>query len=158
MKLAEDLLDTCRSKNLKFAAAESCTGGMVMAALTDIAGSSDVVDRGFVTYSNEAKEQMLGVSPEVLREFGAVSKQVAQQMADGALANSMADIAISITGVAGPGASEAKPEGLVWFGLAMKGAPTQTVQHKFGALGRAVVRQRSVEAALELALEAVQAK
>src|ERR1700680_1245288 len=113
---AQALLDLCRGKKLKIAAAESCTGGLVAAALTEIAGSSDVVDRGFVTYSNDAKEAMLAVPAETLRRHGAVSRQTAAAMAKGALAHSAADLAGAVTGIAGPGGGSAKkPVGLVYL-------------------------------------------
>jgi nicotinamide-nucleotide amidase len=134
---------------MRIATAESCTGGMVAAALTDIAGSSDVFDLGFVTYSNAAKVAMLGVRPETLAAHGAVSETVAQEMALGALRQSESDLAVSITGIAGPGGSEFKPEGRVCFGLATRtGAKTETVE--FGALGRAGVRKAATEHALGL--------
>ncbi len=152
MILAKQVLQHCRAKGWKIATAESCTGGMVAAALTDIAGSSDVFDRGFVTYSNAAKTEMLGVYPALIIEFGAVSQQVAENMALGALSRSNADIAVSITGVAGPGASESKPEGLVWFGLANKHSVIFSQKMEFGPLGREFVRQASVEHALMLLL------
>jgi nicotinamide-nucleotide amidase len=118
---AEALLASCRSRGLKIATAESCTGGLIAATLTAIAGSSDVIDRGFITYSNDAKTMMLGVAPSVIASVGAVSEAVARAMATGALARSDADITIAVTGVAGPGGgSTEKPVGLVWFGLAMK--------------------------------------
>ena len=112
------VLDAARAKGVMLAAAESCTGGMIMAALTAVPGSSDVVDRGFVTYSNAAKRDMLGVSPDTLTAHGAVSEAVAAEMAQGALARSDAGIAVAVTGIAGPGGSEHKPEGRVCFGLA----------------------------------------
>ena len=144
-----DLLDLCRSKGLKIATAESCTGGMVGAWLTDVAGSSDVFDRGFITYSNAAKRDMLGVSPATLDAHGAVSEQVAREMALGALSRSQADLAVSITGIAGPGGSEHKPEGRVCFGLATRDAcQTETVE--FGALGRAKVRHAAAVHAVNL--------
>jgi len=116
---AESLLALCRSKRITLATAESCTGGLIVAALTAIAGSSDVVERGFVTYSNAAKHQMVGVPMALIERYGAVSEQVAAAMADGALERSGATIAVSVTGVAGPGGgSVEKPVGLVWFGLA----------------------------------------
>lgn len=133
--------------------AESCTGGLVIGALTDIAGSSDVVDRGFITYSNDAKRAMLGVMQATLDEFGAVSEPVARQMAQGALASANAQIAIAITGVAGPGASENKPEGMVWFGLSTSSG-TQTQEMQFGAIGRKNVRKASVDHALNMILAA----
>ncbi|MCL4127823.1 UNVERIFIED_CONTAM: hypothetical protein GTU68_002242 [Idotea baltica] len=128
---------------------------MVAAALTDIAGSSDVVDRGFVTYSNEAKQQMLGVSAETLDRVGAVSEDVAREMADGALAHAPVELAVSITGIAGPGGSEFKPEGRVCFGLAKKGQLTMTETVEFGALGRARVRLAACDHALTLLARAL---
>lgn len=114
IKLASELLDKCRAAGLKVATAESCTGGLISAALTDIVGSSDVVERGYVTYSNDAKMQMLGVSVKSLDLFGAVSEAVVKEMAYGALVNSMADISVAVTGVAGPGGGTAlKPVGTV---------------------------------------------
>jgi len=136
------------------AAAESCTGGMLGAALTDVAGSSDVFDRGFVTYSYPAKTAMLGVAREVLAAHGAVSEPVARAMAEGALARSDAALAVAITGVAGPGGSEAKPEGLVWFALAGPEG-TRAELREFGPIGRRQVRTRSVAAALEMLLQAL---
>lgn len=147
------VLDACRAAGLTVATAESCTGGMVCAALTDVAGSSAVVDRGFVTYSNAAKTQMLGVDPALIAEHGAVSEAVARAMAEGALAASEADLAVAITGVAGPGASEAKPEGLVHFALARRGRATVATRRDFGPLGRATVRAESVRVALALLLQ-----
>lgn len=139
-----ELLEKARAKSLRLATAESCTGGMVTAALTAIPGSSDVVECGFVTYSNEAKKSMLGVQENTLLAFGAVSEETAAEMARGARRNSEADLALSITGIAGPGGSDTKPEGRVCFGLATStGVTTQTVE--FGAIGRAEVRQASVE-------------
>lgn len=149
MTVAE-LLDQARGRGLKIATAESCTGGMISAALTDTPGSSDVVDRGFVTYSNDAKVEMLGVSRATLAAHGAVSEQVARDMADGALARSRADLAVSVTGIAGPGGSEFKPEGRVCFGLARTGQPTRTETIEFGALGRGGVRRAARDHALRL--------
>ena len=123
---------------------------MVAVALTDIAGSSDVFERGFVTYSNAAKVDLLGVSPQTLTDHGAVSEDVAREMATGALAHSPADLAVSITGIAGPGGSEFKPEGRVCFGLARRGQPTWVETVEFGALGRAKVRQAATDHALGL--------
>ncbi|GHG80861.1 CinA family protein [Pseudodonghicola xiamenensis] len=151
------LLDRARRAGLHIATAESCTGGMVIAALTDIPGSSDVVERGFVTYTNRAKEEMLGVTRASLDAFGAVSEQVAREMAEGALTHSTADLAVSITGIAGPGGSEFKPEGRVCFGLAMTGRATMTETMEFGALGRANVRAASRDHALGLLLAALPA-
>lgn len=153
--LARRLLEAARARGWKIATAESCTGGLVSAALTDIAGSSDVFDRGFVTYSYPAKIAMLGVSQAALAAHGAVSEAVARAMAEGALEASDADLAIAVTGVAGPGASEAKPEGLVWFATAIAGGGVRAEQRSFGAIGRARVRARSVETALDLGLLAV---
>ncbi|MBF9033633.1 nicotinamide-nucleotide amidohydrolase family protein [Rhodobacterales bacterium HKCCE2091] len=133
------------------ATAESCTGGLIAGALTDIAGSSDVVERGFVTYSNAAKVEMLGVRPETLDATGAVSEDTAREMAEGAVARSRADIAVAVTGIAGPGGSEHKPEGRVCFGLSgPAGTVTETVE--FGAIGRANVRAATVAHALAMIL------
>lgn len=135
--------------------AESCTGGMVAAALTDLPGSSVMMDRGFVTYTNDAKVQMLGVTKASLAAFGAVSEEVALEMAEGALSRSAAQIAVSITGIAGPGGSEHKPEGRVCFGLAtLSGTTTGT--EEFGAIGRAKVREAARNHALTLILSALQ--
>lgn len=143
------LLDLARATGAKIATAESCTGGMISAALTDIAGSSDVFERGFVTYSNDAKVEMLGVRRDTLVAHGAVSEEVAAEMAAGALARSRATLAVSVTGIAGPGGSEFKPEGRVCFGLATAaGTLTETVE--FGALGRAGVRRATVAHALDM--------
>lgn len=145
-----EILAAARAKDITIATAESCTGGMVAAALTDIAGSSDVFDRGFITYSNASKIAMLGVSPETLATDGAVSEAVAVEMASGALRNAGVALAVSITGIAGPGGSEFKPEGRVCFGLAQRGQPTRTETVEFGALGRAAVRKKATEHALAL--------
>lgn len=128
---------------------------MVAVALTDIAGSSDVFERGFVTYSNAAKVELLGVSPQTLTDHGAVSEPVAREMAAGALAHSHADLAVSITGIAGPGGSEFKPEGRVCFGLARRGQPVRVETVEFGALGRAGVRRAATEHALGLLARAL---
>lgn len=151
--LAAQVLDACKARGWMVATAESCTGGMISAALTDVAGSSAVVDRGFVTYSYAAKTEMLSVSAEMLVEHGAVSEPVAQQMALGALAASDADLSVAVTGVAGPGADGEKPEGMVWFAVATKDG-VQTLKKQFGALGRANVRTATVELALHLLLDA----
>ncbi len=154
---AEALLAAAKAKGVMLATAESCTGGMVSAAITDIAGSSAVFDRGFVTYTNAAKIEMLGVLPATLDTYGAVSEEVAREMAAGARDNSAADIAVAITGIAGPGGSEHKPEGRVCFGLATAaGVTTETVE--FGALGRAQVRLAACDHALMLLLGAVEAQ
>lgn len=155
MSAATDVLETAKAAGLMVATAESCTGGMVAAALTDIPGSSSVVERGFVTYSNTAKVQMLGVSRDTLTAHGAVSEPVAQQMAEGALDHSEADVAVSITGIAGPGGSEHKPEGRVCFALARVGRVTQVETVEFGALGRSVVRTKARDHALALLLSAM---
>ena len=145
----EEVLDAARRAGLQIVTAESCTGGMIIARLTDVPGSSDVVDCGFVTYSNAAKQAMLGVRAETLERFGAVSEQVAREMAEGAQAQSGAGLAIAVTGIAGPGASEFKPEGRVCFGLA-HGSTTATETVEFGAIGRAQVRAATVQHALSL--------
>lgn len=153
---AEQVLSTARSSGFMVATAESCTGGLIAGALTEIAGSSDVVDRGFVTYSNAAKQQMLGVSAKSLERFGAVSEAVAKEMAFGAIANSLADIAVSVTGVAGPGGgSPEKPVGTVWFGCACQGMEPIAECVQFGDIGRAAVRQKTVEQALTILLAAI---
>ncbi len=154
--LAEQVLRAARSAGLTIATAESCTGGLVVGALTDIAGSSDVVDRGFVTYSNAAKRDMLGVRAQTLEAHGAVSEEVAREMVLGALAHSGADLAVSITGIAGPGGSEFKPEGRVCFGIARKGGTCTTETIEFGAPGRGAVRALSVRHALTLLSGAAQ--
>ncbi len=143
------ILALARTHGHRIATAESCTGGMVAVALTDIAGSSDVFDRGFVTYSNAAKSDMLGVNPQTLATHGAVSEPVAAEMANGALAHSTATIAVAITGIAGPGGTAFKPEGRVCFGLATR-ATTHTQTIDFGPLGRAQVRLAARDHALTL--------
>ena len=155
MTAPERLLAAARAKGVLIATAESCTGGMVSAAITDVPGSSDIFERGFVTYSNAAKETMLGVRAETLATHGAVSEEVAREMAEGALAHSRASLAVAITGIAGPGGSEHKPEGRVCFALARKGQPTVTQTREFGAPGRATVRARSTEHALDLLLSSL---
>ncbi len=147
MSLAEQVFTRAKAQGWMIATAESCTGGMVAAALTDVPGSSAIVDRGFVTYTNAAKTQMLGVSEETLSTFGAVSEEVALEMARGALAHSGADLSVAITGIAGPGGSEFKPEGRVCFCVSHDGCDiTETVE--FGALGRAEVRVAARDHAL----------
>jgi len=145
-----EILQAARYWGVRIATAESCTGGMISAALTDVAGSSDVFDRGFVTYSNAAKTDMLGVRTETLAAHGAVSEAVAAEMAEGALSRSHAQLAVSVTGIAGPGGSEFKPEGRVCFGLARRGEATRTETVEFGPLGRAEVRRATVAYALTL--------
>jgi nicotinamide-nucleotide amidase len=149
------LLDRAKAQGVMIATAESCTGGMVAAALTDIPGSSAVVDRGFVTYTNAAKQQMLGVQAATLDAHGAVSEEVAREMAEGALRNSNAQLTMSITGIAGPGGSEFKPEGRVCFGIAATGQSTQTQTVEFGALGRDAVRLAARDHALNLLSDAL---
>jgi nicotinamide-nucleotide amidase len=150
------LLDAYRQKGLKIATAESCTGGLVAALLTEISGSSAVVERGFVTYSNEAKTELIGVPADLITAHGAVSEQVARAMAEGALTHSRADVAVAITGVAGPtGGTATKPIGLVHFGLARKESPTIHLERRYGDLGRENVRRRAVEDALALLERAI---
>jgi nicotinamide-nucleotide amidase len=151
---AQALLDLCRQRKLKIAAAESCTGGLVAATLTEIAGSSDVVERGFVTYSNEAKQAMLGVPPATLERFGAVSRETAEAMAKGALAHAPVDLAVSITGIAGPGGATAgKPVGLVHFAAAGRGGHLIHHERRYGDVGRTEVRRASVAQALTMLRE-----
>jgi nicotinamide-nucleotide amidase len=151
---AAAVLAACRAGGLTLATAESCTGGMIAAALTDVPGSSDVVERGFVTYSNAAKTDLLGVPAELIARHGAVSEPVARAMAEGALAASPADIAVAVTGIAGPGGgTAAKPEGLVHFACARRGGATRHARVEFGAIGRAEVRARSVDQALAMLAE-----
>lgn len=155
MTIAETLLAKARAKGLWIATAESCTGGLISGAITDVAGSSAIFDRGFVTYTNAAKIEMLSVRQATLDAHGAVSKEVAAEMAQGAIAHSRAQIAVSVTGIAGPGGSEFKPEGRVCFGItAPQGTATETKD--FGALGRAQVRKAAVAHALTLLLRAVE--
>lgn len=150
LELARALLDECRSRGLRICTAESCTGGLVAAALTEIAGSSDVVDRGFVTYSNEAKVELLGVPGELLAAHGAVSEPVARSMAEGALGHSRADLSVAITGIAGPGGgTPSKPVGLVHLAVARRGQPTLHQSRVFEG-DRAGVRAASVRLALEM--------
>ena len=154
MKEAAAILAAARATGDLIATAESCTGGMVSAAITDIAGSSAIFDRGFVTYTNTAKMQMLGVKAQTLADHGAVSEQVAAQMAAGAITQSDATLAVSITGIAGPGGSDHKPEGRVCFGLAYRDeVTTQTVE--FGARDRAQVRLAATNHALGLLRQAL---
>jgi nicotinamide-nucleotide amidase len=151
---AARLLDTCRARELTVATAESCTGGLVAAALTEIAGSSDVVDRGFVTYSNAAKASLLGVPEATLAAHGAVSRQTAQAMAQGALARAGVDLTVAITGVAGPGGGSAeKPVGLVHFAAAARDGRLIQREKRYGDVGRSEVRRLSVLEALNMLLE-----
>lgn len=153
--MSVNVVNALRARGWMLATAESCTGGLIAGAVTDVAGSSTVFERGFVTYSNAAKVEMLGVPMTMIKAHGAVSEEVALAMAQGALARSKADVAVSVTGIAGPGGSDHKPEGRVCFGLAY-GAHVQVETVEFGAIGRANVRQRTVERALDLVLGAAQ--
>jgi nicotinamide-nucleotide amidase len=148
---ATALLALLRAKGLKVATAESCTGGLIAGLLTEIPGSSDVVDRGFVTYSNEAKAQMLGIDPELIGKYGAVSEQVARAMATGALAHSDAGITVAVTGVAGPGGGSAeKPVGLVHFGACRRGGGVIHYEARYGDVSRTAIRIASVRQALAM--------
>jgi len=151
-----EILDLARKRGVMIATAESCTGGLIAGRLTDVPGSSDAVDRGFVTYSNAAKIEMLGIRPETLETHGAVSEEIAAEMAQGALARSQAGVAVAVTGIAGPdGGSPDKPVGLVWFGLAMTGRPTATEKCVFENRGRDYIRRQTVRHALEMGLKAL---
>jgi nicotinamide-nucleotide amidase len=148
---AADLVARLKAAQLKLVTAESCTGGLVAAAITDVPGSSAVFERGFVTYSNEAKSTSLGVGSALLAECGAVSGPVAVAMADGALQHSLADIAVAITGIAGPGGATAtKPVGLVHIAVARKGSPTVDEECRFAESGRRKIREAAVRKALEM--------
>ncbi|MCB1490860.1 MAG: CinA family protein [Rhodobiaceae bacterium] len=150
-RTAAALLDRCRAAEIMLATAESCTGGLICAVLTEIPGSSDVVERGFVTYSNAAKTELLGVPADLIATHGAVSAPVARAMAEGALARSGADIAVSVTGVAGPGGGSAqKPVGLVYAGIAGKSFAPEVRENRFGDLGRSGIRLATVEAAFAM--------
>ena len=153
-ELAHRILDRAGAQGATVTAAESCTGGKVAAAITDVAGASDIFDRGFVTYSNAAKTEMLGVFPDTLAAHGAVSEPVVAEMARGARDAARATVAVAISGIAGPGGSDFKPEGRVCYGLATEqGLRTQTIDH--GALGRAAVRDAATHHALSLLLDAL---
>jgi nicotinamide-nucleotide amidase len=155
-ELADRFLKACDRRRILVATAESCTGGLIIATLTDIPGSSSMVDRGFVTYSNEAKMEMLGVSRKTLDAHGAVSRETALEMATGALAHSRAGLTLSVTGIAGPdGGSPEKPVGLVWFGLAMIGRDAIAERRLFENRGRDFIRRQSVRTALEMGLAAL---
>ncbi len=155
LSLARDLLALARARPALITTAESCTGGLLAGAITEAAGASDIFQRGVITYSNAAKIEMLGVLTETLDAFGAVSEQVAAQMAQGALARAEADLALSVTGIAGPGGSEHKPEGRVCFGLVLRDVQTITETVEFGAIGRTQVRAASVGHALKMAIAAL---
>lgn len=149
--LAELVLADCQEQQVMLATAESCTGGLIAACLTEVAGSSAVVERGFVTYSNEAKRDLLGVPGDLIADMGAVSEPVARAMAEGAIANSRAQVAVSVTGVAGPGGgTPMKPVGLVHFGAAREGRSIRHEVHRFGNIGREQIRLKAVESALSL--------
>ncbi len=153
-RMAEEALTHAQRRGWTIATAESCTGGMVSSALTGIPGASEMFERGFVTYSNESKQEMLGVAKETIESHGAVSGETAAEMAKGALAHSRADIAISVTGIAGPdGGTPEKPVGLVWFGVAARGGAASTHRRLFPGTERARIRDAAVETALELLLQ-----
>ena len=155
--IAQRFLEACGRRGILAATAESCTGGLIIALLTDIPGSSSMVDRGFVTYSNEAKVEMLGVRQATLDSHGAVSRETALEMAAGALAHSRAGIALAVTGVAGPdGGSAEKPVGLVWFGVAVTGRDPLAHQEIFENRGRDFIRRETVRAALEMGIAALE--
>ncbi|MDA1100057.1 MAG: CinA family protein [Proteobacteria bacterium] len=148
---ATTLLHACRKAGAMVATAESCTGGLIAGCLTEIAGSSDVVDRGFVTYSNAAKNAMLDVPVAMLEEHGAVSEPVARAMAEGAIVHSCADLSVAVTGVAGPGGGTAeKPVGLVHLACAQRGGATEHMEQHFGDLGRAGIREATIHTALDM--------
>lgn len=153
---AEALIVKATAHGQRIATAESCTGGLIAGLLTEIAGSSAVLERGFVSYSNHAKAEILGVPKDLLLQFGAVSEPVARAMAEGALARSRAHITVAVTGIAGPGGGSAdKPVGLVHFALARKDGPTQHIERRFGDIGRGAVRLATVDQALSLLEQAV---
>ena len=151
---ASALLQSCRKAGVTVATAESCTGGLIAGCLTEIAGSSDVVDRGFVTYSNEAKNVMLDVPMRLIERHGAVSESVARTMAEGALAHSFAVLSVAVTGVAGPGGGTAeKPIGLVHLACAKRGGETRHREERYGDLGRAAIREATIRTAMEMLME-----
>jgi nicotinamide-nucleotide amidase len=151
LRLAEVVLADARTQKLRIATAESCTGGLIAALLTEIPGSSDAFDRGFVVYSNRAKSDLLGVPGDLIADAGAVSEAVARSMAEGAVENSNAHLAVSVTGVAGPGGgTKLKPIGLVHLAAAREGRSIIHEAHRFGNIGRSEIRMKAVEAALQL--------
>ncbi len=151
---ASALLQSCREAGVTVATAESCTGGLIAGCLTEIAGSSDVVDRGFVTYSNEAKNVMLDVPMRLIESHGAVSESVARTMAEGALAHSFAVLSVAVTGVAGPGGGTAeKPIGLVHLACAKRGGETRHREERYGDLGRSAIREATIRTAMEMLME-----
>lgn len=155
---AEALHAACRESGFKIAVAESCTGGLLAGLLTELAGSSDAFDRGFVTYSNDAKHDLLGVPRDLLADYGAVSEPVARAMAEGAMNVARVDLTASVTGVAGPGGGSAmKPVGLVHFGACRRGRGTIHQVHRFGDLSRSEIRLKAVESAMDMMLRLVSA-
>lgn len=153
---AKDTLDMLREGGLMLATAESCTGGLVAGVLTSIAGSSGMIERGFVTYSNAAKSEMLGVPMAMIEQHGAVSEQVAREMAEGALRNSRANVSVSVTGIAGPtGGSTEKPVGLVHFGCARADLDTHHVRMTYGDIGRDAIRHAAIGTALAMIRQSV---
>lgn len=154
--LATDVLEKCRQRKWQLATAESCTGGLIGGALTDIAGSSDVFDRGFITYSNKAKARVIGVSTEILRAHGAVSEETAREMALGALKTAGADITVAVTGIAGPGGGgPGKPVGLVHFAVATEEGIAEHRKMEYSDIGRSEVRLATVKTALEMLRDAL---
>jgi nicotinamide-nucleotide amidase len=154
IEAATTLIKFCTQRELKIATAESCTGGLVAGALTEVPGSSAVLDRGFVTYSNQAKQQMLGVPPATLRNYGEVSRQTAEAMARGALTKAKVDLAVAVTGIAGPGGgTPEKPVGLVHFAAAARDGTSMHTAMRYGDIGRAEVRKKSVLQALAMLKE-----
>jgi len=155
---ATALLKQCRERKLMLATAESCTGGLIVGCLTEVAGSSDVVDRGFVTYSNAAKIELLGVAPALIAEHGAVSAEVTRAMAEGALARAPVQLAVAVTGITGPaGGTATKPVGLVYVACARAGRPTIAREYRFGEIGRDQVRREAVAVAFELLRQQIDA-
>ena len=156
LNMARLFLDDAQQRRLKVVTAESCTGGLVAALLVEIPGSSKVLERGFVTYSNKAKEEVLGIPGDLIADYGAVSEPIARAMAEGALEESRANMAISITGIAGPGGgTRLKPVGTVHFALARENAPVRHRMENFGDIGRSEIRMASVEVALRMMMESV---
>ena len=152
--LARKFLETCKARGILVATAESCTGGGIIALMTDMPGSSSMVDRGFITYSNEAKQDMVGVKAATLEAHGAVSEETAREMAEGALTNSRASISLAVTGIAGPdGGSPGKPVGLVWIGVARSDRPSEVRRFQFEDRGRDYIRRETARAALQMGLE-----
>jgi nicotinamide-nucleotide amidase len=158
-EVAERVIEIFSEKEVMISTVESCTGGMISAALTDIAGSSNVLERGYVTYSNAAKEQMVDVPEALIEKHGAVSSEVAAAMAEGGLARSDADLAIAVTGIAGPGGGSAeKPVGLVWFACAMTWGPTLVLSNQFDDNGRDFIRYHTTMFALQIVLEMLESR